>query len=110
MGAIYDTPAIVHDAVDDALRLIRKRGFRIEASAEEELKELVNQGFRELAATRVLDLPGPEQTRALNRARVSLNEFLDAWMRAESRGEEKVLTTAGLHSAQSELCPIFPFE
>jgi hypothetical protein len=31
-------------------------------------------------------------------------------MRAESRGEEKVLTTAGLHSAQSELCPIFPFE
>jgi hypothetical protein len=109
MGAIYDTPAMVHDAVNDALKLIRKRGFRIEPSAEEELKELVNAGFRELAATRVLDLPGPEQTRALNRARASLNEFLDAWMRTDSRGGEKVLTTTGLHSAQSELCPMFPF-
>ena len=110
MGTIYDTPAMVHDAINDALALIRKRGFRIEADAEEELRDLVNLGFRELAATRVLDLPGPEQSRALNRAKGSLNQFLDAWMRAESGGGENVLTSAGLHSAQSELCPIFPFE
>jgi hypothetical protein len=109
MGAIYDTPAMVHDAANDALQLIKKRGFRIEPNAEQELRELVDQGFRELAATRVLDLPGPEKTRALSRARASLNEFLDEWMRAESGGEEKLLTTAGLHSAQSELCPMFPF-
>lgn len=109
MGAIYDTPAMVHDAVNDALKLIKKRGFRIEPSAEGELKELVNAGFRELTTSRVLDLPGPERTRALNRAKSSLDELLDAWMRAESAGEDKVLTTAGLHSAQSELCPVFPF-
>jgi hypothetical protein len=110
MGTVVDTPAMVHDAVSDVLKLIRKRGFRIEPNAEEELKDLVMQGFRELAATRVLDLPGPEQTRAINRAKESLDEFMNAWMRADSRGGEKVLTTEGLHSAQSELCPIFPFE
>jgi hypothetical protein len=108
MGTTVDTPAMVHDAVNDALKLIKKRGFRIESDAEEELKDLVMQGFRALAATRVLDLPGPEQTRAVNRAKGSLNEFIDAWMRADSRGGEKVLTTQGLHSAQSELCPMFP--
>jgi hypothetical protein len=109
MGAIYDTPAIVHDAFDDALTLIRKQGFRIERDAEEELKELVDQGFRELAATRVLDLPGAEQTRAIARAKESLETFLQAWMRTDASGGEKVLTRAGLHSAQSELCPMFPF-
>jgi hypothetical protein len=72
MGAIYDTPAIVHDAFNDALALIRKRGFRIDRDAEEELKELVDQGFRELAATRVLDLAGPEQSRAITRSKDSL--------------------------------------
>ena len=109
MGAIFDTPALVHDAANDALTLIRKRGFRIEPGAEEELKELVMQGFRELATSRVLDSPGPEQTRAVNRAKASLGQFLDAWMRIESSGGERVLTTAGLRSAQSELCPMFPF-
>jgi hypothetical protein len=109
MGTMVDTPAMERDAVNDALTLIKKRGFRIESSAEEELKDLVNQGFRELTTSRVLDVRGPEQTRAVNRAKASLNQFLDAWMRADSSGGERVLTTAGLHSAQSELCPMFPF-
>ena len=110
MGTTVDTPAMEQEAVHDALTLIKKRGFRIESSAEEELRDLVNQGFRALSTSRVLDLPGPERTRAVNRANASLNQFLDAWMRADSRAGEKVLTTEGLHSAQSELCPIFPFE
>jgi hypothetical protein len=108
MGTTVDTPAMVHDAVNDVLTLVKKRGFRIEQSAEEELRDLVMQGFRELATSRVLDSPGPEQTRAVNRAKANLNEFMEAWMRADSRGGGKVLTTAGLHSAQSELCPMFP--
>lgn len=108
MGAIVATPAMVHDAVNDALTKIRNRGYRIESDAEDELRELVDQGFRALATSRVLDVPGPEQTRAVNRAKANLDQFLDAWMRADSAGEEKVLTTAGLHSAQSELCPMFP--
>jgi len=109
MGTMVETTAMEQDAVNDALKLIKKRGFQIEPSAEAELKDLVNQGFRELATSRVLDLPGAEQSRAVNRAKASLNQFLDAWMRADSSGGEKLLTTAGLHSAQSELCPMFPF-
>ncbi len=110
MGTIVQTPQMVDDAVNDVLKLIKKRGFRIEPSAEDELKDLVLQGFRELTTSRVLDSPGAEQTRAVNRAKTSLNQFMEAWMRADSGGGEKVLTTEGLHSAQSELCPIFPFQ
>jgi hypothetical protein len=109
MGAKFQTPEMVENAVEDALRAVRKRGFRLEENALEELKELVDSGYRELASSRVLDLPGEEKTRAVSRAKSNLEEFLSVWIRVDPSAEDKLLTLSGFHTAQSEYCPVFPF-
>jgi hypothetical protein len=109
MGAKFQTPEMVENAVEDALRAVRKRGFRIDDDALEELKELTDQGYRELATSRVLDLPGAEKTHAVSRAKANLEEFLSVWARVDPSAENKVLTLSGFRTAQSEYCPVFPF-
>jgi hypothetical protein len=109
MGAKYQTPEMVENAVEDALRSVKKRGLRIEDDALDELKELVDQGYRELANSRVLDLQGAEKSRAIDRAKASLDEFLAVWARVDPLAEDKVLSLLGFRTAQSEYCPVYPF-
>ncbi|MBK5188585.1 MAG: hypothetical protein JJD97_10070 [Gemmatimonadaceae bacterium] len=109
MGTAYQTPAMAQEAIDDVLRTLKTSGFEIDPSAKDALTELVTDGFRELSTSRVLDLAGPERTRALSRARTSLDDFVVHWMKIEKANDSTTLTTFGLRTAQDEVCPVYPF-
>lgn len=109
MDVRVQSPPIVEEAVEDVLRMIDRRGFRVDPDARDALADIVDYGYRQLAESRVLDLPGAERDEALGRARSSLDRFVTRWMAIEASRGYAALTVSGFRATEADVCPVFPF-
>ena len=105
------TPPEIRDVVDHALARIRARGFDFDAESEDELSEIVLQGYRLLQEERILDLDEthPERIEAERRAREGLNRFVDEWIDEQDEDGGRKMTIRTYVRARRKVCPVYPF-
>jgi hypothetical protein len=103
------TERVVDDAMRDVKRRVVDSGLVISPDALPELSDLVDAGFRELVAQRLLDRQDARAADAIARARKNLFVFVDQWAELERARGSQELTLGGFTRARASLCPVWPF-
>jgi len=97
-------------AAKEVLSVYRADGFDVEPGAEDELEELALSGFRRLQDLRLLDRDDAEARISFQRARRSLELFVEEWSKRELKSGNRVLTSKGFKATQFSVCPVWPFK